>query len=198
MRPCLQQIIPIVEGHGEVEAVRILLKRLGREFLNTEFHVHRPIRRPRSKLVQADELRRAVDLADLKLKGTRSTFGSGLILILLDADADLPCELGPRLLQMAFRERDPQLSCVVANVEYETWFVAAASSLPKFLNLPDAVPSDPEGLRQGKGWIKRYFNGAKYSEVVDQPRLTYAMDLHLCRQRSPSFDKLCRDLQRFV
>lgn len=32
----------------------------------------------------------------------------------------------------------------------------------------------------------------------DQPRLTAAMDLFLCRSRSRSFDKFCRELERRV
>ena len=42
---------------------------------------------------------------------------------------------------------------------------------------------------------QRRFKGVKYSETVDQPAMTRAMNLAQCRLRSPSFDKLCRDLQ---
>jgi hypothetical protein len=35
-----------------------------------------------------------------------------------------------------------------------------------------------------------------YAETVDQPRLTAAMDLQMCRERSKSFDKLCRELEK--
>jgi hypothetical protein len=89
------------------------------------------------------------------------------------------------------------VSCVIANLEYETWFVAAAESLGEFLDISDnsSISSDPERDHQGKGWIQRKFRGIKYSETVDQPAMTKAMDLALCRQRSPSFDKLCRELE---
>ena len=40
--------------------------------------------------------------------------------------------------------------------------------------------------------------GAKYSESIDQAKLTAHMDLSLCRTRAPSFDKLCRELERFA
>jgi hypothetical protein len=87
--------------------------------------------------------------------------------------------------------------CVVANIEYETWFVAAAESLCDFLNESIAVDisNDPETQRQGKGWIERHFSGVKYSETQDQPAMTAKMDLAICRKRSPSFDKLCRELE---
>ena len=42
-------------------------------------------------------------------------------------------------------------------------------------------------------WVADRFKG-HYSETVDQPALTAKMDLDLCRERSPSFDKLCREL----
>ena len=92
---------------------------------------------------------------------------------------------------------DADVSCVIANIEYETWFVAAAESLDEFLSLEDgsAIPVDPEHARHGKGWIQKRFRGPGYSETADQPRMTQAMDLALCRQRSPSFDKLCRELK---
>jgi hypothetical protein len=121
-----------------------------------------------------------------------------MVLLLLDADDDLPCVLGPDLLRRAQQIRsDVDIACVIANVDYETWFVAAASSLGKFLALPVDFPmlDNPEMARQGKGWIKQRVRIGKYSPRADQPRMTQAMDLTLCRQRSPSFDKLCRELE---
>jgi hypothetical protein len=100
-------------------------------------------------------------------------------------------------LEWAKSERsDVDIICVVANVMYETWFVAAAQSLGESLNLSadTAVPDDPEQQRQGKGWIERYFKGPKYSETQDQPAMTAKMDLVARRAKSPSFDKLCREL----
>jgi hypothetical protein len=90
------------------------------------------------------------------------------------------------------------MACVLANVEYETWFAAAAESLTKYLDLPAGFTASesPEDARHGKAWVKHYFRGTKYSETQDQPGMTAAMDLALCRRRSPSFDKLCRELEQ--
>jgi hypothetical protein len=84
----------------------------------------------------------------------------------------------------------------VANVEYETWFVAAAESLGKYLQLrpAESVPDAPEDQRCGKKWVETRFRGPKYSETQDQPAMTAAMDFSQARSRSPSFDKLCREL----
>ena len=198
------KVAPIVEGHGEVSAVPILLRRIWSELLGGEYiDVLTPIRQPRHRLAtnKGATLDKAIALAVGKLNDPRLMDDPKLILILLDADDDLPCELGPKVLQLALSARsDHNISCVIANVEYETWFVAAAESLALYLSLADdeSAPSNPESERRGKGWIKTHFIGTKYSEPVDQPKLTAHMDLSMCRQRCPSFDKLCRDLERMI
>jgi len=192
-------IAPIVEGHGEQESIRLLLTRIAEQFDLDYPQVIRPIRRRRSSLLSEknDELGRAVQLAALKLQERCEELSSGLILILIDADEDPPCILGPKLLARARKTRgDADVACVVATVEYETWFVGAAESLRALLELqPEEPPEDPEGKRAGKGWITKRFRGPKYSETADQPSMTARMDLTLCRRRCPSFDKLCRELE---
>lgn len=190
-------VAAIVEGHGEDAAVRTLLQRVWSEVLGGEhLEVLKPIRIKRTKIGERKELARAVDLAALKL-GSAST-GPTLILILLDAEDDCPKEFIPPFLGLARELRaDKDITCVLANPEYETWFVAAASSLSGYLELPrdEESPLAPEESRQGKGWIQKRFRGVRYSPTVDQPAMTAAMDLKLCRSRSPSFDKLCRELE---
>lgn len=193
-------VAPIVEGHGEVESIRILLCRIWDEIVGGEFiGVMRPIRVPRGKIVKKPELRRAILLARMNLQDVREPEDPRLVLVLMDADDDPPCVLGPRLYSEAQEDQPPMnIACVIANVEYETWFVAAAESLTEFLHLDAAgsIPDDPESERAGKGWIQRRFRGTKYSETVDQPRMTDKMDLSVCRERAPSFDKLCRELEK--
>ncbi len=89
------------------------------------------------------------------------------------------------------------IACVIANVMYETWFVAAAQSLSEYLEFSpqENIPADPEAAKAGKGWIKKHMKRGHYSETADQPSLTVKMDLALCRTRSKSFDKLCRELE---
>jgi hypothetical protein len=193
-------IAPIVEGQGDEAAVRLLLQRVWVELLGGEFaEVVKPIRRSRGSLLREDsgDLEKAIRFALLKLE----QHGGGVVLILIDAEDD--CSnlgpLGPLLLARALRVRaDLDVSVVIANVMYETWFVAAAESLDEYLDLPPdgRIPDDPEGERFGKGWIKQRMKSGKYSETADQAALTSAMDLELCRRRSPSFDKLCRELAR--
>jgi len=207
------RVAPIVEGHGEVEAVRILLERAWREIVHGDYiDVLRPIRMPRSKLLKIGrrgergvttpderEIGRAVELAAAKLRGPFDVALPNLILILLDADYDCPKDLAPAILEAtSSRATECDIVCVLAKAEYETWFVAAAESLADYLTvLPnETIPEEPEQSGARKGWIAKRFKSPSYKETVDQPRLTAAMDLKLCRQRAPSFDKLCRELAR--
>jgi len=195
------RIVPIVEGHGEVQALPILLRRVWTELLGGVFtDVLAPIRSHRDQLTQAENaaLHKAVSLAAEKLRSADRVPMPGLILILIDAEDDLACSLGPELLNRARGYRsDTDVTCVIANHCYETWFAASADSLRNHLDLTNdlQLPVDPEQENLRKSWISRRIRRAKYSETVDQARLTAAMDLALCRANSRSFDKLCRELE---
>jgi len=194
------RVVPVVEGHGEVACVRILLDRIWRELLGGEYlEVVHPVRWPSGRLRKSEGLQDAIRVAVKAIGRLPSTDAPTLVLILFDADANCPGWLGPILLARA-QEVDSRVdvACVLANVEYETWFAAAAESLVGYLELPpDFVATDsPEDARHGKGWVEQRFRGTRYSETQDQPAMTAAMNLGLCRRRSPSFDKLCRELER--
>jgi hypothetical protein len=194
-------VCAIVEGHGEYEAARPLIQRTWTEVIGGgHAEVLRPIRVSRGKLLIDEELHKAAELAVSKLVEHHLTEVPKLVLLLIDAEDDPACMLGPgRLAVLRGSARSGvECTCVVANKMYETWFVAAAASLGTFLVLSGdpQLPSDPERDRLGKAWIKQRIRAAKYSETVDQPAMTSAMDLRACRQRSPSFDKLCRELER--
>ncbi|RKG56200.1 DUF4276 family protein [Corallococcus sp. AB011P] len=180
----------IVEGHGEVIAAPILVRRLT-QWLAPAVHpeVLLPHRIPRGQLVKEDGLRRAIELTARKVGDT------GRILVLLDADKDLPCVLGPRLLAWARAQRANRIiSVVVAQCEYEAWFLAAAESLSSQRGLPASLraPSEPESIRDAKGWLGNHMPSG-YSETIDQPALTSVFDLEAAR-RADSFDKLVRDM----
>jgi hypothetical protein len=191
-------VAPIVEGHGEVESVRILLTRVAQALaLPCILQVLKPIRVSKPKVV-ADEkqLMRVVELAALKLATVHAE--RKFVLLLLDADEDPACQLAPRLLSIMARERgDLDVSCVLPVTEYESWLVGGADTLSPFLTngFPEHIPPDIEAAKAGKGWIQHFFAGPKYSETADQARLTSAFDILKARQRSRSFAKLCRDVE---
>jgi hypothetical protein len=192
-------VAPIVEGHGEVDAVRLLLQRIWLELLDGEYiDVMKPIRKPRNRVVTDQGFTEAVELAAAKLRQEPENVDREMVLVLLDADPDLACDLGARLKeQVAMTRSDLDVSCVLANVEYETWFVAAAESLVNFVEVRiDDALNEPESSRLGKGWIQSHFKLPKYGPRRFQPRMTAAMDLDACRGRSPSFARLCRELEQ--
>lgn len=122
------------------------------------------------------------------------------MLVLVDADDDCAATLGPRLLDVRRTARpDLPVAVVLAVTEFEAWFLAAAESLRGQRSLADDLvpPEDPEAVRDAKGWLQRHRrDGLAYTETADQPALAAVFDLETARERSPSFDKLWRDVEK--
>ncbi len=182
----------IVEGHGEVEAVPVVVRRIAeRESPLSDVRILGPIRISKDRLVKAGELERAVELA------ARLTGLPGGVLVVLDSDDDCPAEQGPALLARAVEARsDRPIAVVLAKREFEGWLLAAAESLRGQRGLPDNLqpPADPEAIRGAKEWLTgRMMASRVYSPTLDQPALSARFDLDLARKRSESFDKFYRD-----
>lgn len=180
-------IQPIVEGQGDEAAVPLLLRRLRDEAQAWGLEVGRPQRRRRTQLVKKDSLQIAVRVAALR----ENCAG---ILVLFDADDDCPAELVPTLDDWA-REAAGDLPCVVvmANREYEAWFLASMEALRgKSGVLDDATwLGDPETPRDAKGELERRMRpGASYSPAVDQAPMTHHLNLERTYRACRSFRKL--------
>lgn len=106
------------------------------------------------------------------------------------------------LLSRALSVRpDRRVSVVLANREFEAWFLASVPSLSGRFGFPADMkaPDDPEAVRDAKGWLTSHRPGGHpYKETVDQAALTSAFDISQARERSPSFDKFCRELQELL
>lgn len=185
-------VATIVEGHGEVAAVPALLRRLQQHFRSgAHVHVPTPIRVPRDRFInREEEFRRHLLLAAAKCGNL------GWILVLLDADDDCPAELGASLLARA-RACVPhrRVSVVLANREYEAWFIAAAASLQgqRGFTFDPAQPADAERGRDAKGWMAQRMARKSYDETRDQVAFTACMDLNQAQAGSRSFRKLCSE-----
>ena len=187
----------VVEGHGEVSAVPVLVRRIAATWDESlSVQIPRPIRTPRNKLVKPGELERAVESA------ARRAGPHGAVLVLIDADEDCPANLGPRLVQRATKARDDlPIGVVVAKQEYESWFLAAAESLRGRRGLAGDLrhPSNAESVRGAKEWLsKRMGKNRKYVETLDQAALTSHFDLDSAGRRSGSFDKCHREILRLL
>jgi hypothetical protein len=186
----------IVEGHGEVQAVPVLIRRIAADlYPELAIDIPRPIRVHRDQVVKDDELEREVEFAARKIQG------QGAILIILDSDDDCPAELGPALLHRVSQVfHNVPIAVVLAKHEFEAWFLAAAESLRGERGLRSDIdsPSDPEAIRGAKEWLRdRMQSGKTYRSKRDQPALATLFDIEQARQVD-SFDKCYRDIVRLL
>lgn len=178
------RLAAIVEGHGEVEAVPILIERILNERAPGAAIdiLRKPHRVPRGKMLSA-ELARAIELQARRVRP------DGAILVLLDSDDDCAATLGPKLQQAAqAAATDVPIGVVLAVREYESWLVASEVDAA-------IVDLQPETLADAKRWLKERWH--RYSPTVDQPKLTARIDLAKASSLS-SFRKLLRELGRLT
>jgi hypothetical protein len=184
----------IVEGQGDVISIPIIVRRVAAAAGVPFVEVRRPFRIARSRAVRPGEIERAVQFSG------RSPERPNGVLVVLDADDDVPCHLGPLLLQRAVAaQADIASAVVIATKEKEAWFIAAIESLRGVRGIPrDASPpANAEAIRGAKEWIGRLMR-RPYSEVTDQPALAASFDLGMARQRASSFDKFSRAVRGLV
>lgn len=170
-------VAPIVEGHGDVDAVGVLLR-----YMLPGCRVATPVRLPKSKMQIESELQKMAAIARSNIR----TGEEGLLLLILDADSDCPAELGPKLLR-TLTGRFSDVKCYVAVVkrEFESWIAGGVLGV-----------ADPEQAGDPKGLVKTANNGV-YRESVDQARFASRIDHDLLKQRSASFRRFSEYLSRF-
>jgi hypothetical protein len=181
----------VVEGHGEVESVPVLIRRIAQELdPGLDVVIPHPVRVTKSKLLKASELERAAGLAAL------NAGVDGGVLVVLDSDEECPAELGPELLgRVRMARPDIPSAVVLARREFESWFLASAESLRGRRGLPGDLeaPGQPEEITGAKEWLSSRIPSGTYASTVDQAPLTNALDFALAR-RAQSFDKCYREI----
>lgn len=202
-------VAPIVEGETEERCIKIILSRVWRELLGAGDREALSVLEPnpvnRSSIIENDrpEMRKKVEQSFRRLRSRLRQPGvdRGFILLLLDAEEACPAILAPSLLERAKTvRRDADIACVLAKRELENWFKAAAGSLAGVSGLPNDL-SVPANAEEGSGdtWLTRQMQRQnrrrKYTKPGDAVELARRMDLRQCRDNSPSFDKLCRELE---
>ena len=180
-------MVPIVEGHGEVEALPLLIRRIFNE-LKPEVSpvINPPIRVKAGSFFQdLDYFNRYISLA-----ASKAVQSGGIVLILLDCEDDCPATLGPRLLTQAQAVRgDASYLVALAYREYETWFLAAAESLRGYEGIdPNLIPPpNPESIRGAKEWLGGHMPSS-YDPIIHQSKFTARFNLNQARA-IPSFDR---------
>ena len=193
----MPRIATIVEGRGEVEAAPVLLRRIAERVSPGSFlETPRPFRVQRYGILRGDGLERVVALVAARAGA------NGGVLLLLDANGDCPGRLAPRLLERAAAARpDRNVRIVLARVEFEAWFLAAAKSLAGKHGIDEAIapPDDPEAIRDAKGWLSAGTpRGRPYRETIHQARFAATFDMDAARSAAPSFDKPWRDVSSLL
>lgn len=187
-------ILPVVEGHGEMTAVPVLIRRIVAAYSpETAVAVAKPIRVKRDLLLKEQGIENAVELA------ARQTSPEDGILVLIDADdADCVATLAEELRSRARACRpDRHIRVVVANREFEAWFLASAPSLASRRGLPAVLdsPDNPEAIRDAKRWLSdRAARGQSYKPTIDQAAFAQLFDMDLAYARARSFRKFVQDV----
>lgn len=190
MRPTLSMI---VEGDSEKESLPLLVRRIANaSFPGVVIEIATPWRVPRGRLVREGFLEQQIRAS------ARQAGVGGAILLVIDADDDCPKHFAPALRGRV--EKMENITCpvsiVLAEREWESWFMAAAASLRGQRGLDPNLdrPASVEAIRDAKGWIDKHKQRG-YSPILDQPALTSLMDIELARS-SNSFDKCYREIER--
>lgn len=184
------KLYPIVEGHGEVAAVPVLLRRLLWDHAQCYgMEVGSPVRRTCSQFRREEEVHRMVRLALLQPD-------CAAVLLLFDGEDDCPLELATKVRGWA-QEAAGATPCevVIAYREYETWFLASVESLRGRWGIADdaTAPDDPEAKRDAKGALEEFLPPRRgYSPTVDQADMSAVFDMALAHRRNRSFRKLVK------
>lgn len=205
-------IVPIVEGQGEGKAVPILIGRWlkFRRFHNFEVELKGPVRAS-GKGSLTVEHKEGDDLGVEYFVRIAGRSRPDAILVLLDADKDCPAILGRSLLARARSvvSSDFPIGFVVANREYEAWFLAAFR-LPSFrrklaaanfalTRLPLPTDLDVESIPGCKSKIAEWIGVDRYDPTDHQARLTEFLPFTAAMRRgSRSFRKLLDELERLT
>lgn len=173
-------VAAVVEGHGEVAAVPVLIRAVATH-LGHQVVVPPPFRRPRAELVRPAELNRAVRLVSQRVRSTGGT------LVLLDADDDCPVELRSRL-SAGLAVSHGRVEVVVANREFEAWFLASITSLRGHSSVADHASweSDPDLPRDAKKRLEQQMVES-YKATRHQPGFSARLDVAVGMAHSRSF-----------
>ena len=183
------KLVPIVEGKGDVEAVPLLLRRLASEYGSpVPVEIDTALRMKRSQIVKRDPIQRMVQLA--KRRG-----GDG-IMIIFDSDDDCPIKLAPEITKWADQVTiGTPCVTVMANREFEAWFLASIETLrgKRGIRIDAKSHPYPESPRNAKRALKdRMRRGRGYSETTDQAAFAATFSMIAAYSKCRSFRKFVK------
>ena len=157
-----------------------------------EIRIGQPNRCKRSELVDQFELKKRVRLARLRKD-------CGAVLVVFDSDDDCPVELAAQVRGWAVAEAGPACEVVLAQREYEAWFLATAESLRTHHSVRSDAESHPhpESPRDAKGRLEAMMH-ISYSERIHQPAFSDAFCMAAAYARCRSFRSLISAFGRLM
>lgn len=187
----MKRLLPIVEGHGEIPAVPILIRNI---LTAHDIHDVQPL--PAWRHGEYPSVVNKFD--NIFLHAIKE---NAPILWIMDFDSkdyDCPVKEANALLNKAEALR-PGWPIKIAFLvkEYETLFLIDEAATRKvFPDIPSqtSFPENPENIRGAKGWLSkaRPSPGSAYKETVHQAKITAHLNLNLLRARSADFAHLER------
>ena len=181
----MTSIVPIVEGHGEVEALPVLLRKLLHGMSVFDVEIDKPINAHgvgglRSRLERLLEY------------GTRRPNCSAIIVVRDSEDEcplELVCDYGRRTLKVGCAV---PVAFAIAKRMYETWLVASIETIAGTRGIAEdaSFEGEPETLSSPKAWLTSQMPpGRAYKETLDQAAMTDRLDPVVAR-RCRSFRRL--------
>jgi hypothetical protein len=181
-------IASIVEGHGEVQALPVLLRRIAGDVFGVHhLNIPPPFRVRRNRMVK--ELSRAATFQSVRVTGV------GGVLVLADADDDCPVVLAEELREAA---KPRAIEVAIAVREFEARFLGGFGALRGHQSVRGdaAYEGDPESPRAAKSALSSLMT-EPYRETLHQPAFAALMDLHQAR-RVRSFAHLVGCVRRLL
>lgn len=170
----------VVEGYGDRDAVPEVVRRHLRSAGEWEIVPGKPLNaKGRGNLTKDGQLEKFVRQA------VREP-GAGGVLVVLDAESDPACELGPALLERAADAAAPLPARVCLAVrKFENWI--AASDLHEPVWAPGEAGYEAGGADTA---IRAWSPTGVYAKTAMQAGFAARLDLSIVRERCPSFQRL--------
>jgi hypothetical protein len=182
------RLLPIVEGHGDLEAVPLLVRRVLHE-LHGRFDVEVLSAQRRGEWPRVKQ--------DFERFFRSARLENAPILWVLDFDCadciDHEKERGWGLAEAARLDPTGLVEIVFLVKEFESLFLWEARPLRDGFGEQigdDALPAAPEEVRDAKGFVSNLLpKGRAYKPTTDQARIAQRLDLQVLQRRSPSFQR---------
>lgn len=181
-----RRVALVVEGHGEVQAAPVLVRRICEDHGLFDVVVAGPPHRLARPSMVREQVASAVRMQRLRAGE------DGVVVVLYDADDDDVSVTRRRTLDLL----EPHgVVVAIAVREYEAWFLAAMESLRGHQDVRGdaSFEGDPEAPRNAKKRLEEQMTDS-YSETRHQARFSAVMSLDAARRRSPSFARFEQEL----